>query len=139
MTEQELLQKEIELQNANVFCVHNHVEVVDVKKDYAEVRLNLVPESMNFRGTVHGGAYFSMADMCSGMVCRTDGRVYATQHASVEYVRAVTGGMLTGKGTVVHRGRTSCLVEVRITTEEGKLAFLGMFQFACIGGNTPKS
>ena len=75
MTEQELLQKETELQNANVFCVHNHVEVVDVKKDYAEVRLNLVPESMNFRGTVHGGAYFSMADMCSGMVCRTDGRV----------------------------------------------------------------
>ncbi|MDO5134385.1 MAG: PaaI family thioesterase [Eubacteriales bacterium] len=134
LTEQEMLEKETAIQNSNPFCVHNYCEVVDVKKDYAEVRLKLVPESMNFRGTVHGGAYFTMADVCSGMVCRTDGRVYATQHASVEYVRAVSGGVLTGRGTVIHRGRTSCLVEVRITTEEDKLAFLGTFQFACIGG-----
>lgn len=133
MTEQEMLQKEIEIQNANPFCVHNHVEVVDVKKDYAEVRLALVEDSMNFRGTVHGGAYFTMADVCSGMVCRTDGRVYATQTATVEYVRAVKGGVLTGRGTVVHRGRTSCLVKVDITTEEDKLAFMGLFLFAVIG------
>ena len=107
-----------------------------VKKDYAEVRLELVPESMNFRGTVHGGAYFTMADMCSGIVCRTDGRSYATQHASVEYLRSADGGVLTGRGRVIHRGRTSCVVEVRITTEEDKLVFIGTFQFACIGDKT---
>lgn len=133
VSEQEMLAKEIEIQSNNTFCVHNNCELVDVQKDYAVVRLALVPESMNFRGTVHGGAYFTLADMCSGMVCRTDGRAYATQHASVEYIRAVKGGVLTGYGKAVHRGRTSCIVEVKITTEEDKLAFMGTFQFACIG------
>lgn len=131
-TDQELLQKEISIQKENLFGVYNHIEMVDVKKDYAEVRLKLVPESMNFRKTVHGGAYFTMADICSGIVCRTDGRTYATQHASVDFLRAVTGGVLTGRGTVIHRGRTGCLVEVRITAEGGQLVFIGTFQFACL-------
>ena len=132
--EQELLAAEIEIQKNNVFCAYNHCEAVDIREDYAEVRLNLVAESMNFRGTVHGGAYFTMADMCAGMVCRTDGRSYATQHASVEYIRGVKGGVLTARGNAIHRGRTSCIVEVKITDDRGKLAFAGTFQFACIGG-----
>ena len=136
MTEEEMMQKETAIQRANAFSAYNHVEMTVVKKDYAEVRLELVPESMNFRGTVHGGAYFTMADMCSGIVCRTDGRSYATQHASVEYLRAADSGVLTGRGRVIHRGRTSCVVEVRITTEEDKLVFIGTFQFACIGDKT---
>ena len=133
MTEQEMLQKETAIQNSNPFCVYNHVKVVDVKKDYAEVSLDIEENSLNFRGTVHGGAYFTMADVVSGMTCRTDGRVYATQQANVLYVRPVKAGKLTGRGTIIHRGRTSCLVEVRITTEEGKLAFMGTFTWACIG------
>ena len=130
---QELMAKEAAIQADNLFCVHNFIELDDVKKDYAQVSLRLVPESMNFRGSVHGGAYFAMADMCAGIVCRTDGRTYVTQHASVEYVRGVTGGVLTARGTAVHRGRTSCIVEIKITSGEEKLAFMGTFQFACIG------
>ena len=132
--EQELLAAEAEIQKKNLFCAYNHCEAVDIREDYAEVRLKLVDESMNFRGTVHGGAYFTMADMCAGMVCRTDGRSYATQHASVEYIRGVKGGVLTARGNAIHRGRTSCIVEVKITDDRGKLAFAGTFQFACIGG-----
>lgn len=133
LSDEELTAKEKEIQSKNPFFVRNFCEVVEVKKDYAEVRLDLVPESMNFRGTVHGGAYFTMADVCSGMVCRTDGRVYATQNASVEYVRAVTGGTLTAKGSVIHRGRSGCIVEVKIYSDEGKIAFAGTFHFVCIG------
>lgn len=133
LPDEELLAREKEIQSKNLFFIHNHGELVDVKNDYAEVRLKLVPESMNFRGTVHGGAYFTLADVCSSIVCRTDGRVYATQHASVEYIRAVTGGILTAKGTVLHRGRTTCIVEIKIFSEEERLAFAGTFQFACIG------
>ena len=98
LSEQEMLARETEIQAKNAFCVHNRIELADVKKDYAEVSLKLAPESMNFRENVHGGAYFAMADMCAGIVCRTDGRVYVTQHASVEYIRGITGGVLTGRG-----------------------------------------
>jgi hypothetical protein len=46
----------------------------------------------------------------------------------------VKGGVLTARGNAIHRGRTSCIVEVKITDDRGKLAFAGTFEFACIGG-----
>ena len=60
MTEEEMMLKETVIQKANAFSAYNHIEMTVVKKDYAEVRLELVPESMNFRGTVHGGAYWKI-------------------------------------------------------------------------------
>ena len=149
MKNEERMEKEREIQARNAFAAYNLCEVVDVRKDFAEVRLKIVPESLNFHGNVHGGAYFTMADMCAGVVCRTDGRLYVTQQANVQFVRAVEGGTLLCRGSVLHRGRTSCLVEIRITkqgdpkeseelkeeAERGKTeepVFLGTFLFHCI-------
>ena len=147
--QEERMEKEREIQARNAFAAYNHCEVVDVRQDFAEVRLKIVPESLNFHGNVHGGAYFTMADMCAGVVCRTDGRLYVTQQANVHFVRAAERGTLICRGSVLHRGRTSCLVEIRITTLEdseeteglkegtgkGKMeepVFLGTFLFHCI-------
>ena len=132
LTDQERLQKELEIQKANLFGAYNHCRAVAVREDYAEVALDIVPESLNFQGNVHGAAYSTMADICSGMVCRTDGRRYVTQQANVQYLRAAEGGTLTARGTTIHRGRTSCLVEIRITNEEEQLMFMGTFLFHCI-------
>ena len=87
LTDQERLQKELEIQKANLFGAYNHCRAVAVREDYAEVALDIVPESLNFQGIVHGAAYYTMADICSGMVCRTDGRRYVTQQANVQYLR----------------------------------------------------
>ena len=144
LTDEERLKKELEIQKANLFGVYNHCRAVAVRKDYAEVALDIVPDSLNFQGTVHGAAYYTMADICSGMVCRTDGRRYVTQQANVQYLRAAQGGTLTARGTTIHRGRTSCLVEIRITgrtsclveiritDQEENLLFTGTFLFHCI-------
>lgn len=132
LTEQEMLRKEMKIQAANTFGVYNHIRPVAVRQDYAEAALDIVPDSLNFHETVHGGAYFTMADICSGMVCRTDGRTYVTQQANAVYVRAIKAGTLTARGTVIHRGRTSCLVDIRITSEKNELAFMGTFLFHCI-------
>ena len=132
LTDQERLRKELEIQKANLFGVYNHCRAVAVREDYAEVALDIVPESLNFQGNVHGAVYYTIADICSGMVCRTDGRRYVTQQANVQYLRSAERGTLTARGTTIHRGRTSCLVEIRITNEEEKLMFIGTFLFHCI-------
>ena len=55
LTDQERLQKELEIQKANLFGAYNHCRAVAVREDYAEVALDIVPESLNFQGivTVH--------------------------------------------------------------------------------------
>ena len=112
---------------ANTFAFRNGVRLLEVAKDHASVYMEITPDSLNYRETVHGGAYFTLADVCSSIVCRTDGKLYVTQQASVQYVRPAARGRLTAEGSVVHRGRTSCLTQVRITDSRSRLVFMGTF------------
>ena len=87
---------------------------------------------MNPFGSVHGGAFFTLADVAAGMAARTDGRGYVTQQASVQFLRAARAGRITARANVLHRGGTVCLIEVRITDEADKLLFLSTFNFYCV-------
>ena len=117
----------------NPYALYNHLKIADVKPDYAEVYVDIVPEFLNGHGTLHGGVYYTLADYCVGVVSRTNGKMYVTQQASVSYISSVKGGRLTAKGSVIHRGRTSCIIEILVTDESGKLVFKGTFTDFCIG------
>lgn len=118
--------------DANAFAVHNHIVVDDIRLDYAECHLDVVEESTNPYGAVHGGAYFTLADVCAGMTSRSDGRSYVTQQASAQFVRGCKSGRITARSRVVSRGRTVCLIDVEITDEAGALLFRGCFTFFCV-------
>lgn len=128
----DLLQDSQKLNEANAFAVCNGVKIADVQPDYAEVYLDVVPDSLNPWGTVHGGAYFTLADVCAGITARTDGRRYVTQQASVQFLHAGKEGRITVRSKVLHRGGTVCLIEVDVTDEAGHLLFLGTFNFYCV-------
>ena len=128
----ETLQQSIEGMHKNPFMLYNHIEIGAVERDHAETRLVLQPDSLNTFGRVHGGAFFTMADVCAGMTARSDGRRYVTQDASVNFIRNVTGGTLTCRGTVLNRGRKVCLVETRVTDDTGRLLFSGVFTMYCV-------
>lgn len=115
----------------NPFVRHNHIRVGQVQRDEAVIYLDVAPESTNVYGVVHGGAYFTMADCCAGLVACSDGRQYVTQDASVQFIHNITAGRATARGTVLNRGRRICLVEVRITSREGALLFSGVFSMYC--------
>lgn len=116
---------------ANAFSNYNHIVVEDIQPDAAAVYLDIVPESRNPFGNVHGGALFTLADVCAGVTARTDGRCYVTQAASVQFLRGAKEGRVTARGSVIRRGRTVCIIEVRITDADGELLFLGTFTFFC--------
>lgn len=116
----------------NAFARHIGIEVTAAREDYAETTLQLTPETMNLYGVVHGGALFTLADVCAGMAARTDGRTYVTQQASVQFLRSAQAGLATARGRVLHRGGTVCLIQVEITDEEGRLLLVSTFNFYCI-------
>ena len=54
-----------------------HIQLLE--RDHAVLEVQLRPELLNPLGAVHGGLLFTLADCCSGVTARTDGRRYVTQ------------------------------------------------------------
>ena len=62
----------------------------------------------------------------------TDGRSYVTQGSSMHFLRNQSEGVVRADAKVRHRGRTTCLVNVDILGEGGKLLATGEFTYFCI-------
>lgn len=117
---------------ANAFMHHNFIEMVSVTPDRAVFRLTIRPESRNPYGLVHGGAIYTMADNAAGAAVHTDGRCYVTQTGTLHFLRNVSSGTVYAAASVRHRGRSTCLTGVDITSEDGKLLAAGEFTFFCV-------
>ncbi len=57
----------------NPFMAYNHIQITAIGEDangdhYAEVSVELRPESMNLHGAVHGGLLYGLADCAVDMM-----------------------------------------------------------------------
>ena len=96
--------------------------VPDGSGDYrAEVAVDLVHESMNLNGAVHGGLIYGLADCVAGLTARCDGEKYVTQSSHVNFIRNVRSGTVKAVGEVVRRGRRIVIVHVTVLDSEGRL------------------
>ena len=134
--EKEMLALVRERSLANPFPKHCHVVLAELKRDYAEMYVDLTPELTNYAGAAHGGLLFTMADFCASTCARTDGRKYVTLDAEAHYLKNVKTGRLTAKSKLIHRGRTSVLVDVEICSEEEVLLFTSRITLFCVGEYT---
>ncbi len=132
-TEEEILERVRKRVIVNPFPNYNHIKLSVLQRDYVEMYVDIVPESRNAAGTVHGGLYFTLADFCAATTARTDGRRYVTQSAEVHYLKTVREGKITAKSRLVHRGRTNVLIEVDIVDEQEKLLFRASVSLFCLG------
>lgn len=132
MNNAEITAKLNELNKGNAFCLFNHIIPESVEEDHAIFRLDIRPESKNPYGIVHGGAIYTMADNATGYAAHTDGRNYVTQTSSMHFLRNQSEGTVRASARVRHRGRTTCLVTVDITGENGKLLATGEFTYFCV-------
>ena len=128
----ELEQQAMERLNRNAFMKHNYIEMESVEPDRAVFRLNIRPESCNPYGLVHGGAIYSLADNATGAAVHTDGRFYVTQTSAMHFLHNQSHGVVRAEAYIRHRGKSSCLVDVDITGEGGKLIATGEFTFFCV-------
>ena len=104
-------QQAAELNKKNLFATYNHIEAEFVEPDHA---------------------IFTMADNATGYAAHTDGRSYVTQGSSMHFLRNQSEGIVRADAKVRHRGRTTCLVNVDILGEGGKLLATGEFTYFCI-------
>jgi uncharacterized protein (TIGR00369 family) len=78
----------------------------------------------NVMGTLHGGALATLADTAMGFAFATTlaaDESFTTLEFKVNFVRPAWTASLTASAHVVHRGKTTGLVECRVTDERDRL------------------
>ena len=132
MNERDIQQQADARTEKNAFPAYNHIELECVEPDHAVYRLEIRPESKNPYGVVHGSAIYTMADNATGYAAHTDGRCYVTQTSSMHFLRNQTHGVVRADARVRHRGKSTCLVDVDVFGDDGKLLATGDFTFFCV-------
>jgi len=83
------------------------------------------PESHgNVMGTLHGGVLATLADSAMGFAFATTlaaEESFATLEMKISFLRPVWRATLTASASVVQRGKTTGLVECRVTDERHRL------------------
>lgn len=135
MERENLTERFTEVNRRNPFVQHNHIEIVQVGPDRALLRLVLREESLNPHGLVHGGALFTLADNAAGCAASSDGRAYVTQASDFHFLRTLASGTVFAEALVQHRGRSTVLVDVKLTDDEERLLAEAIFTFFCVDGS----
>jgi len=102
------------------------VNVLHRSPERTEAQLMVRGELCNRRGVLHGGAVMALGDTLGGMtaaISLPDGGRTATIESKTNFFAAVPKGDTAHAVCVpLHRGRTTIVLETRITRSDGKLA-----------------
>lgn len=118
----------------NPFMDYNAVKLKTAEGNRAVCTLELRPESRNPYGYAHGGAIYTIADDAAGYAAHAGGGTYVTQSSAMYFVGNQAAGTLTGTAEVRHRGRRTCVVDIRVTGENEKLIATGTFVYFRVDG-----
>lgn len=107
------------------------IELTDASAEHCDGRLVVNENHHQPYGVVHGGVYCTMIETLAS----TGAALWAISQGmagavgltnKTDFIRATSDGVLIGKATPIHRGRTQQLWQVDITREsDGKLAAQG--------------
>ncbi len=113
------------------FVSHSGLDLTDASADTAAGRIEIADHHHQPYGVVHGGVYCMMVETLAS----TGAAFWAMENGmagavglsnKTDFIRAVTEGVILGKATPIHRGRTQQLWQVDITREsDGKLVAQG--------------
>ncbi|GAB5400250.1 MAG: PaaI family thioesterase [Aureisphaera sp.] len=110
------------------------IEYVDVTEDSLTARMPVTSRVHQPDGVLHGGATVALAESVGSAAAFT---VLNNPNAAVRgieiaanHVKAVRSGYVYAKATVLHKGRTTQLWQVRVANEEDEL--VSMIKFTTI-------
>ena len=105
--------------------------VTEITDGIAKGIIDFVPESVNPRQLVHGGALFGVMDQLAGLAACTTGYGVVTINGGIDFLRpTLPGEPLSCKATIIKPGRRFTTVEAVITNEDtGKLIAKGTFTY----------
>ena len=106
----------------DAFARHLGIELLEAGEGTAAVAMRVRPEHINFWGSCHGGAIFSLADTALGLACNSYGSVAALIDSHMTFSVAVQAGeRLTARAEEVSRTRKLAVYRMAVLREDGVL------------------
>ncbi|MBU3024659.1 hotdog fold thioesterase [Zobellia galactanivorans] len=101
------------------------IEYTDVGEDFLVGKMPVNPRVHQPDGVLHGGAMVALAESIGSMASYIflDAQQFAIRgiEISANHVKSVREGEVFAKATILHKGRTTQLWDIKITDGEGKL------------------
>lgn len=122
--------KEKILEVCNSICNNTLMETleisyVDVGENYLIGRMPVSPKVHQPDGVLHGGASVALAESVGSAASYVflDGQEFIVRgiEISANHVKSIREGFVYAKASILHKGRTTQLWEIKITNEEGDL------------------
>jgi uncharacterized protein (TIGR00369 family) len=104
----------------------HHHQIVGVSADETAVVMSAAwrPEFCGIGGVLHGGYLMAMADGAGATLAfinLSPGASTTTIESKTNFFRPVTEGPVIATATLVHKGRTTMVVQTDITNDQGRL------------------
>lgn len=105
----------------DVFSQWLHLELLEIKAGYAQLKMKIQPEMVNGFNIAHGGISFSLADSALAFAANAHGKQCVSIETSISHTRpAKIGDTLIATCTELNRGKTIGIYQVKITNQENK-------------------
>jgi len=109
------------------------IELIEVKKGWAKIRLPFTEKLANGVGVAHGGAIFSPADSAVGMalvgLIDKDENI-STLEMKINYLRPFRGGEIVAEAKIVHKGTMTAIGDVEVRDDKDNLIAKGLATYA---------
>ncbi|MFC6953045.1 hydroxyphenylacetyl-CoA thioesterase PaaI [Halorubellus litoreus] len=108
---------------SDAFCETLGIELAVVEPGYAVTELVVTEDLLNFHGTPHGGAVYSVADAAFAAASNSRGDPAVALETNMSYLDAVdVGDRLTATAEETHVGGRTAEYEVEVTAEGDRVA-----------------
>jgi acyl-CoA thioesterase len=98
------------------------IELLEARPGYSRLSMVVRPDMLNFHGTPHGGAVFSLADAALGAAANAHGRRCVGLTMEICYLKTVGRGVtLIAEATEEHLGQRTALYHITVVTDAGDL------------------
>lgn len=89
---------------------------------WCKLTLRIGEGMLNAYGAAHGGVIYSLADVAFAVACNSRGSKAVAISMNIHYRRpAALGDLLTAEALEESVGRTTSLIRIKVTREDGKL------------------
>lgn len=124
ISKKELLEKANAIRK-NTLLETLDIEMVDFGDDYLIARMPVTPKVHQPDGILHGGATAALAEsvgsFASHVFIDTEQFFVRGLEITANHLKAVKSGFVYAKATFLHKGRTTQLLDIRVTDEADRL------------------
>ena len=101
------------------------IEMIDFGKDFLVARMPVTPKVHQPDGVLHGGATAALAEsvgsFASHVFIDVENFFVRGLEITANHLKSVKSGYVYAKATFLHKGRTTQLLDIRITDDDNNL------------------